>query len=160
LAPWSDPQPLGRRRHAALRGRPSPQRRQPAADVRLRNQARDGPGRRDQAEGRAGGCVCTDWPAGGGMTPRPLIACIGNIFLGDDAFGVEVSQRLARVALPDGVRVVDFGIRSLDLAYALLDEYEAVILVDAAPRGGAPGTLYVVEISPSETAGKADEVLA
>jgi hydrogenase maturation protease len=76
---------------------------------------------------------------------RVLIACVGNIFLGDDAFGVEVAQRLARRPLPDGVRVVDFGIRGLDLAYALLDGYEAVILVDAAPRGDSPGTLYVLE---------------
>jgi hydrogenase maturation protease len=77
--------------------------------------------------------------------PRILIACVGNIFLGDDAFGVEVAQRLARRPLPEEVRVVDFGIRGLDLAYALLDGYEAVLLVDAAPRGGPPGTLYVLE---------------
>jgi hydrogenase maturation protease len=77
--------------------------------------------------------------------PRVLIACVGNIFLGDDAFGVEVAQRLAQRPLPVGVRVVDFGIRGLDLAYALLDGYEAVVLVDAAPRGGPPGTLYVLE---------------
>ena len=76
---------------------------------------------------------------------RILIAGIGNIFLGDDAFGVEVARRLVRRRLPDGVRVVDFGIRGLDLTYALLDGYEAVILVDAAPRGGPPGTLYVLE---------------
>ena len=79
------------------------------------------------------------------MRPRVLVAGIGNIFLGDDAFGVELVQRLARRPLPDGVRVVDFGIRSLDLAYALQDDYEAVILVDAMPRGGRPGTLYVLE---------------
>ena len=77
--------------------------------------------------------------------PRVLVAGIGNIFLGDDAFGSEVAQRLARRPLPDGVRVVDFGIRGFDLTYALLDGYEAVILVDAAPRGGRPGTLYVIE---------------
>jgi hydrogenase maturation protease len=77
--------------------------------------------------------------------PRLLIACVGNIFLGDDAFGVVVARRLDRCALPEGVRVIDFGIRGLDLTYALLDGYEAVILVDAAPRGGRPGTLYVLE---------------
>jgi hydrogenase maturation protease len=76
---------------------------------------------------------------------RVLIACVGNIFLGDDAFGVEAARRLARIELPEGVRVVDFGIRGLDLAYTLLDTDEAVILVDAVPRGGAPGTLYVIE---------------
>jgi hydrogenase maturation protease len=80
--------------------------------------------------------------------PRLLVAGVGNIFLGDDAFGVEVVQRLARRPLPEGVRVVDFGIRGLDLAYALLDPYEAVILVDATPRGGRPGTLYVLEPEP------------
>ncbi len=78
--------------------------------------------------------------------PRVLVAGVGNIFLGDDAFGVEVAQLLARRPLPGGVRVVDFGIRGLDLAYALLDGYEAVVLVDAAPRGGRPGTLYVLEL--------------
>ncbi len=83
---------------------------------------------------------------------RVLVAGVGNIFLGDDAFGVEVAQRLARRPLPDGVRVVDFGIRGLDLAYALLDGHEAVILADAVPRGGRPGTLYVVEPAPSEEA--------
>ncbi|HVS38678.1 MAG TPA: hydrogenase maturation protease [Gemmataceae bacterium] len=76
--------------------------------------------------------------------PRILIACVGNIFLGDDAFGVEVARRLADRPLPEEVRVVDFGIRGLDLTYALLEEYEAVLLVDAVPRGGAPGTLYVL----------------
>ena len=54
--------------------------------------------------------------------------------------------------LPDGVQVVDFGIRGLDLAYALLDDREATILVDAMPRGGAPGTLYVIEPEPVEAA--------
>ena len=77
--------------------------------------------------------------------PRILIAGVGNIFLGDDAFGVEVVQRLARRPLPESVRVVDFGIRGLDLAYALLDGYETVVLVDATPRGGKPGALYVIE---------------
>lgn len=76
---------------------------------------------------------------------RILVAGIGNIFLGDDAFGVEVAQRLMQRSLPDDVRVVDFGIRSVDLTYALLDGYETVILVDAVPRGGMPGTLYVME---------------
>jgi hydrogenase maturation protease len=76
---------------------------------------------------------------------RILIAGIGNIFLGDDAFGVEVAQRLARRPLPEGVRVVDFGIRGIDLTYALMDGYDTVILVDAAPRGALPGTLYVLE---------------
>jgi hydrogenase maturation protease len=76
---------------------------------------------------------------------RVLVAGIGNIFLGDDGFGCEVARRLAGRGLPEAVRVVDFGIRGFDLAYALLDNYELAILVDAAPRGGVPGTLYVIE---------------
>ena len=77
--------------------------------------------------------------------PRILIAGIGNIFLGDDAFGSEVARRLSGRALPDEVRVVDFGIRGFDLTYALLDGYEVTIFVDATPRGGEPGTLYTIE---------------
>jgi hydrogenase maturation protease len=77
--------------------------------------------------------------------PRVLIAGIGNIFLGDDAFGVEVAQRLSAHPWPTNVKVTDFGIRGYDLAYALLDGYDATILVDACPRGERPGTLYVIE---------------
>ena len=76
---------------------------------------------------------------------RILVAGIGNVFLGDDAFGVEVVNRLAKRELPAGVEVVDFGIRGMDLAYALQEGYEAVVFVDAAPRGEAPGTLSVIE---------------
>ena len=78
-------------------------------------------------------------------TPTILIAGIGNIFLGDDAFGVEVVQRLAARKLPERVKAVDFGIRGFDLAYALLDGSDVTILVDACPRGGEPGSLYVIE---------------
>jgi hydrogenase maturation protease len=77
--------------------------------------------------------------------PTILVAGIGNIFLGDDAFGVEVVRRLASAKLPEAVRVSDFGIRGFDLAYALQDGYETTILVDACPHGEAPGTLYVIE---------------
>jgi hydrogenase maturation protease len=77
--------------------------------------------------------------------PRLLIAGIGNIFLGDDGFGVEVARRLALRPQRDDVRVVDFGIRGMDLAYALLEGYQAALFIDAVPRGGAPGTLYVLE---------------
>ncbi len=74
-----------------------------------------------------------------------LIAGIGNIFLGDDGFGSEVARRLAERPFPDGVRVVDFGIRGLDLAYALSDGYDLTILIDATPQGGPAGTLYTIE---------------
>jgi len=77
--------------------------------------------------------------------PTVLVAGIGNIFLGDDAFGVEVVRRLGSRDLPQAVRVADFGIRGFDLAYALQDGYETTILVDACPHGEAPGTLYVIE---------------
>jgi hydrogenase maturation protease len=83
-----------------------------------------------------------------------LIAGIGNIFFGDDAFGVEVARALADRPLPEGVEVVDFGIRGLDLTYALLNDYDAVILVDAIARGGQPGTLYVLEPELTETDGR------
>jgi hydrogenase maturation protease len=76
---------------------------------------------------------------------RILIAGIGNIFLGDDGFGVAVAQRLAQRKHPDGVRVVDFGIRSFDLVYALLDGYDVTIFIDATTRGGQPGTVYTIE---------------
>jgi hydrogenase maturation protease len=75
---------------------------------------------------------------------RILVAGIGNVFLGDDGFGVALAGRLATRALPAGVDVVDFGIRGMDLAYAM-DDYDAVVLLDATPRGGAAGTLYVIE---------------
>jgi hydrogenase maturation protease len=77
--------------------------------------------------------------------PRILIAGIGNIFLGDDAFGSEVARRLQLLEPREEVVVMDFGIRGLDLVYALLDGYETTILVDATPRGGTPGTLYTIE---------------
>jgi hydrogenase maturation protease len=63
---------------------------------------------------------------------RILIAGIGNIFLGDDAFGSEVAREMMRLSLPEGVSVSDFGIRSYDLAYALMDGVDAAILVDDA----------------------------
>ena len=77
--------------------------------------------------------------------PAILIAGVGNIFFGDDGFGVEVARRLGASALPPGVVVVDYGIRGLDLAYALMDGPGVTILVDACRRGEAPGTLFVIE---------------
>lgn len=77
--------------------------------------------------------------------PRILVAGIGNLFLGDDGFGVEMASRLGWRRLPAGVRVEDFGIRGMDLAYELGAGYDAAILIDATPRGQAPGTLYVIE---------------
>ena len=79
------------------------------------------------------------------MTERVLVAGIGNIFLSDDGFGVEVARRLAELDLPDWVRVGDYGISGMHLAYDLAEGYGTAILIDATPRGGTPGTVYVLE---------------
>jgi hydrogenase maturation protease len=88
------------------------------------------------------------------VTGRMLIAGVGNIFLGDDGFGVEVARRLAAFELPGSVRVADYGISGMHLAYDLAEGYETTILIDASPRGGEPGTVYVIEVdagSPTAT---------
>lgn len=83
------------------------------------------------------------------MPQRVLIAGIGNIFFGDDGFGVEVVKRLEAESVPDWVRVADFGIRGMHLAYEMLDEaYELTVLVDATTRGGAAGTVYLIDPDP------------
>lgn len=74
-----------------------------------------------------------------------LVACVGNVFLGDDGFGVEVAQHLKRREAPAGVRIEDFGIRGFDLAYALMDPWQHVVLVDAMDLGCAPGDVSVVQ---------------
>lgn len=79
------------------------------------------------------------------MSERVLVAGVGNIFLGDDGFGVEVATRLAKLDLPDWVTVTDYGIRGMHLAYDLASGVDTAILVDAMPRGDEPGTVYVVE---------------
>jgi hydrogenase maturation protease len=80
------------------------------------------------------------------MKEHVLVAGVGNIFLGDDAFGSAVARRLAREHWPEDVRVADFGIGSLDLVFALMDGYDTVILIDAVPRGGEPGTVYTLDV--------------
>jgi hydrogenase maturation protease len=82
------------------------------------------------------------------MTGRMLIAGVGNIFLGDDGFGPEVANRLAAVSLPGWVRVADYGISGMHLAYDLADGYDAAILIDAAPHGAKPGTVTVLAPAP------------
>lgn len=86
--------------------------------------------------------------AAGPPRTRVLVAGVGNVFMGDDGFGVEVARRLAERPLRPGVEVRDFGIRGLDLVYALGDGYDAVVLVDAVPRGERPGSLFVIEPEP------------
>jgi hydrogenase maturation protease len=79
------------------------------------------------------------------LNKRILVAGVGNVFLGDDGFGVEVVRRLAGRELPEGVEVADFGIRGMDLVYSLQEDYEVVVFVDATPRGEKPGTVYLIE---------------
>jgi hydrogenase maturation protease len=86
------------------------------------------------------------------VTGRTLVAGVGNIFQGDDAFGVEVVRHLAERPLPDGVEIADFGIRGVHLVYELLNGCDLFILVDAAQRGYEPGTVTVLEVDPAEVA--------
>jgi hydrogenase maturation protease len=88
-----------------------------------------------------------------------LVAGIGNIFMGDDAFGSEVARRLMNEQWPPEVRVTDFGIRSYDLAYALMEGYDVTILVDATSREQAPGTVYLIEPDLSQL-DRLDETIA
>ncbi len=85
--------------------------------------------------------------------PRMLVAGVGNVFLGDDGFGVEVARRLAAEPLPDWVRVADFGLRGLHLAYELMEGgYDIAVLADATARGGPAGTVYLIEPDPASLA--------
>jgi hydrogenase maturation protease len=84
-----------------------------------------------------------------------LVAGIGNIFLGDDGFGPEVVRYLAdpsSTGLPEGARLVDYGIRGMHLLYDLLEGYEALVIVDALPGRGGPGELTVLEVGPADLA--------
>jgi hydrogenase maturation protease len=84
------------------------------------------------------------------MSRGVLVAGIGNVFLTDDGFGCEVARRLAGQPLPDGVKVVDYGIRGMHLAYELLDGYDGLVVVDALPGAGRPGDLSVLEVGPED----------
>ena len=89
-----------------------------------------------------------------------LVAGVGNIFLGDDGFGVEVARRLTTMDLPSWVQVTDYGISGMHLAYDLADRYETAILIDTARRGERPGTLTVIEAGrPEETGAVAESRL-
>ena len=94
------------------------------------------------------------------MTGQVLVAGVGNIFLGDDGFGVEVAKRLATADLPGWVQVADYGISGMHLAYDLAGGYETAILIDTAQRGERPGTLTVIEAGrPEETGAVAESRL-
>lgn len=85
------------------------------------------------------------------MSPRVLVAGVGNLFLSDDGFGPEVVRRLdlpGSQPLPPGVRVVDYGIRGMHLVYDLLDGWDALVLVDAMPSTEAlPGEVRLVRVT-------------
>ncbi|BCB91902.1 hydrogenase maturation protease [Phytohabitans suffuscus] len=88
------------------------------------------------------------------MEEAVLVAGVGNIFLGDDGFGPEVVRRLTgEGGLPERARLVDYGIRGMHLAYDLLDGYAALVLVDAAPVGTAPGDVAVLRVGPDDLGG-------
>jgi hydrogenase maturation protease len=88
------------------------------------------------------------------VSARVLVAGIGNLFLGDDGFGVEVARRLRGEPPIAGVTVSDVGIRTLHLAYALLDRPDLLLIIDAASRGEAPGTVYLIDpLAEGATAG-------
>ena len=91
------------------------------------------------------------------MKSRVLVAGIGNMFLGDDGFGVAVVKRLEREFLPEGTRVVGFGIHGVQLAFDLLEPPDLLVVVDATSRLGAPGTLYVLDPEEDPTAGGPSE---
>jgi hydrogenase maturation protease len=91
--------------------------------------------------------------------PAILVAGIGNIFLGDDAFGSEVARRLGALQEWEGVEVVDFGIRGLDLAYALADRCDVAILIDATAQNSPPGTLHLLELELNALGSSEDQAL-
>ena len=80
------------------------------------------------------------------VTGRTLVAGVGNVFLRDDAFGVEVVRLLDGQPRPPGVQIRDYGIRGVHLVYELLDGCDLFVLIDAAARGEEPGTVSVVEV--------------
>jgi hydrogenase maturation protease len=86
-----------------------------------------------------------------------LVACVGNLWLGDDGFAGEVAKRLRERDLPDDLAVADFGTGGLDLAYEVMRGYEALILVDISRQGGEPGTLYVMDVDPDSVGGPIED---
>lgn len=90
------------------------------------------------------------------MSSRILIAGVGNIFLGDDGYGCEVIRRLQGQTFSEDVRIEDYGIRGTHLAFELMSGYEGAVLIDAMPKGGEPGSLYVIEPDLQSATGVAD----
>ncbi|WP_063775858.1 hydrogenase maturation protease [Streptomyces odonnellii] len=88
------------------------------------------------------------------MAGRTLVAGIGNVFLGDDGFGVETLRRLTGHRFPPDVELMDTGIRGVHLAYRLLDGYSGLVLLDTVDRGTPAGTLHVLDIDPADPAAR------
>ena len=88
------------------------------------------------------------------MSGRVLVAGVGNVFLRDDGFGSEVARRLLGRTLPHEVRVVDYGIRGMHLAYDLLEGYDALVIVDTlpdtAPDDAGAGDISMLEVGPDD----------
>jgi hydrogenase maturation protease len=89
-------------------------------------------------------------PAAPSVHPRVLVAGVGNLFLGDDGFGPEVARALQRGPLPDGVRVHDYGVGGIHLAYDVCDGVDVLVLVDTMNRQGTPGSLCLLEVGADE----------
>lgn len=90
--------------------------------------------------------VRSDFMMARGRRVRILIAGVGNVLRGDDGFGVEVAQTLLRGnSLRGEITISESGIAGIPLVQELMDGYDALVIVDAVERGGAPGTVYVIE---------------
>ena len=87
---------------------------------------------------------------------RTLVAGFGNVLRGDDGFGVEVIRQLEGERLPDGVTLMEIGTAGMRLAQELLSPYDHLIIVDAMTRGGAPGSLYTLQVDDVEAAAHVD----
>jgi hydrogenase maturation protease len=81
----------------------------------------------------------------GAPPPRVLVAGVGNVLRGDDGFGPAVVRALEEGGLPPGVRTLEVGIGGIILVQELLEGFDALVVVDAVQRDGAPGSLYVLE---------------
>ncbi|HEY8432160.1 MAG TPA: hydrogenase maturation protease [Sandaracinaceae bacterium] len=102
----------------------------------------------------------TDRSRGAPAGARVLVAGLGNVCFGDDGFGVAVADRVARMELPPAARVVSFGVRGLELLRALDGKLELLVALEASPRGGSPGTLYVMEALDGARSGSIELPLA
>jgi hydrogenase maturation protease len=74
-------------------------------------------------------------------SPRVGVIGLGNVLMGDDAFGPWVARTLlAGYDFPEGVTVEDLGTPGLDLTPWVMD-LEALVLVDTVRSDASPGTV-------------------